>query len=245
MRTCTSPDRTCHRTVILGQRPYAVDVLTVGVCEDDPTVRGVIVDTLRREGHEVVAAHNGREAVTLFADRDDLDVLVLDIGLPDSDGRDVCQALRSAGQHAPVLFLTALDALHDRLSGFHAGGDDYVAKPFAGAELIVRVAALARRGRESARAVGGLTLDPQRFALVTATGEVRLTPTEFRMIAALSGRPGEVVRRRKIVAAAWPDGAIVSENTVDSYIRRIRTKLASVGSPATIETVRGVGYVLR
>lgn len=220
-------------------------MLTVGVCEDDSAVRGVIIDALRRDGHSLVIAYNGHEAVNQFSDRDDIDVLVLDIGLSDSDGRDVCQALRSSGQRAPVLFLTALDGLHDMLSGFHAGGDDYVSKPFAVAELLVRVDALARRRADGRQPATGLRLDPQRFALITESGETRLTPTEFRMVAALAARPGEVVRRRKIVAAAWPDGAMVSENTVDSYIRRLRAKLDEVESPNAIETVRGVGYVLR
>lgn len=220
-------------------------MLTVGVCEDDPSVRGVLGDALRREGHTVVSAHTGHEAVRLFADRRDLDVLILDIGLPDSDGRDVCQALRAAGQTAPVLFLTALDRLHDRLSGFHAGGDDYLSKPFAVSELLVRVTALGRRRAEASSTPPALRLDPQRFTLVTTVGETRLTPTEYRIVAALAAGAGDVVRRRSLIAAAWPDGAMVSENTLDSYIRRLRGKLADIDSTRVIETVRGVGYVLR
>jgi two-component system OmpR family response regulator len=218
---------------------------SVGVCEDDPSVRRVLADALRRDGHLVVMAHNGHEAITLFSDRRDLDVLVLDIGLPDADGRDVCQALRAGGQMVPVLFLTALDRLHDKISGFHAGGDDYLSKPFAVSELLVRVEALARRRADSDGPQAGVRLDPKRFALIAAGGEARLTPTEFRLVAALAARPGEVVRRRRLVAAAWPDGAMVSENTLDSYIRRLRGKLVDVGSLMAIETVRGVGYVLR
>ena len=102
---------------------------------------------MRLAGHEVVVAHDGGEALRLFADDDDLDVVILDIGLPDADGRDVCQALRSAGQSAPVLFLTALGAVHERLAGFSAGADDYLPKPFDVLELIARVEALAQRGR--------------------------------------------------------------------------------------------------
>jgi DNA-binding response OmpR family regulator len=173
-------------------------------------------------------------------------VVVLDIGLPDADGRDVCQALRSAGQPAPVLFLTALGAVHERLAGFSAGADDYLPKPFDIKELIARVEALSRRGRlVTGEAPTDLLLDPARHALVCRDREVRLTPTEFRMLAAITSRPGEVVRRRAVVAAAWPDGAAVSENTVDSYVRRIRTKLAEVESPLHLETVRGVGFALR
>ncbi|MGY2701986.1 response regulator transcription factor [Nocardioides sp. HB32] len=218
----------------------------IGLCEDDPAIRRVVLAALRHAGHDGVAAHDGREALRLFADDDDLDVVVLDIGLPDADGRDVCQALRSAGQPAPVLFLSALGDVHDRLAGFSAGADDYLPKPFDVKELIARVEALARRGR---LVTGGsdadLLLDPARHALVCRGREVLLTPTEFRMLAAITSRPGEVVRRRAVVAAAWPDGAVVSENTVDSYVRRIRVKLAEVESPLHLKTVRGVGLALR
>lgn len=218
----------------------------VGLCEDDPAIRRVVLDALRLSGHEVVAAHDGGEALRLFATDDSLDVVLLDIGLPDADGRDVCQALRSAGQPAPVLFLTALGSIHDRLAGFSAGADDYLPKPFDVLELVARVEALAKRGRiVSGEAPGDLILDPARHALVCHDQEVLLTPTEFRMLAAITSRPGEVVRRRAVVAAAWPSGGFVSENTVDSYIRRIRVKLREVDSPLSLVTVRGVGYTLR
>ena len=220
-------------------------VAHVGLCEDDPSIRRVVVEALRLTGHEVVAAHNGGEALRLFTEDADLDVVILDIGLPDADGRDVCQALRSAGQSAPVLFLTALGAVHDRLSGFSAGGDDYVPKPFDVRELIARVDALAKRAGQDPQPATGLVLDPVRHALRSGEAEVLLTPTEFRMLAAMSASPGDVVRRRAVVAAAWPDGAQVSENTVDSYIRRIRIKLAEIDSPVSVQTVRGVGYTLR
>jgi two-component system response regulator MprA len=157
----------------------------------------------------------------------------------------VCHALRAAGQHAPVLFLTALDAVHDRISGFHAGGDDYVGKPFSIGEVLVRIEALLRRTRPEPQEVTGLMLDPERFSVRTSTGEEKLTPTEFRLLAALAARPGAVVRRRAAVAAGWPDGAIVNENTIDSYVRRLRVKLEAVGSPVELRTVRGVGFVLQ
>ena len=126
-------------------------VLTVGVCEDDPGIRRVLTQALGLAGHEVLTAHTGAEALRTFGADSAVDVILMDIGLPDSDGRDVCQALRSAGQHAPVLFLTALDAPHETLSGFSAGGDDFVSKPFEVKELIARVEALGRRGRHPAR----------------------------------------------------------------------------------------------
>ncbi len=217
-------------------------MLTIAVCEDHVAIRRVLVRALHQAGHEVVQAHDGREALTQFAPERDIDVIVMDIGLPDSDGRDVVQALKSSGQHAPVLFLTALGETHERLSGFAAGADDYVAKPFELRELVMRLEALGRRGRSHRTAPPGLTLDPSAHAARTDQGEVLLTPTEYRMLAAITSRPGEVVRRRAVVAAAWPDGAQVSENTVDSFMRRIRSKLDSIGSPTVIETVRGVGF---
>lgn len=221
-------------------------MVRVGLCEDDPAIRRTVSEGLRLGGHQVVPAHDGGEALRLFGDDRTIDVIVLDIGLPDADGRDVCVALRSAGQRAPVLFLTALDALHERLAGFAAGADDYLAKPFSVAEVTVRVEALARRGRGLAP-VGpsDLVLDPTRHAVVCGEREALLTATEFRLLAAVTSRPGEVVRRRAVIAAAWPDGAQVSDNTVDSYATRIRRKLEQIGSPLRLHGVRGVGYQLR
>lgn len=217
----------------------------VGVCEDDPRIRRVVAEVLTADGHEVLLAHTGAEAMRLFGADAALGCIVLDIGLPDADGRDVCQALRGAGQRAPVLFLTARDGLHDVVSGFGAGGDDYLAKPFAVQELRVRVAALIRRSAPAAAPGHGVMLDPARFVLRFEAGEVVVTPTEFRMFAALLGRPGEVVRRRELVAAGWPLGAVVQENTVDSFVRRLRVRLVDLHCPGRIETVRGVGYVFR
>jgi two-component system, OmpR family, response regulator len=217
----------------------------VGVCEDDPAIRRILVEGLRLYEHESIVAHNGAEAVRLFAGDGRLDVLVLDIGLPDSDGRDVCVALRSAGQMAPALFLTALDQMHEKLAAFAVGADDYLTKPFEVAELIVRVEALARRVPLTRPEPGELVLDPARHSVVYADAGVPLTPTEFRMLAAVASRPGEVVRRRVVIAAAWPAGARVHDSTVDSYATRIRRKLERVGSPVQLRTVRGVGFELR
>lgn len=217
----------------------------IGICEDDRWVRRVLIEVVKSAGHDVVLARNGHEAIREFTPSDSVDVLVIDIGLPDSDGRDVCRSLRAAGQNAPVLFLTALDGVHDRISGFNAGGDDYVSKPFALGEVLVRLDALLRRTRPLPEPVVGLRLDPTRFSVRTQVSEEQLTPTEFRLLAKLAAAPGVVVRRRAFVTAGWPDGAIVSENTIDSYARRIRVKLRAVDSPVHLETVRGVGFVLR
>lgn len=216
---------------------------TAGICEDDHELREVIRRALEGAGHTVRTTATGAGAVAAFAE-DPPDVLVLDIGLPDADGRDVCAALRARGVDVPVLFLTARDALPDVVSGFHAGGDDYLTKPFAVAELLVRVAALVRR-RPAREDASGLVLDPAAHAIVHEGRRVPLTPTEFRLLSALAARPDAVVRRAALVAAAWPDGAIVHDNTLDAYVARIRRKLRAAGVAATVETRRGVGYALR
>jgi two-component system response regulator MprA len=216
---------------------------TAGICEDDDELRGVLKRALEGEGFTVGATPSGAEAVRLFSESPPT-VLVLDVALPDADGRDVCAALRARGVATPVLFLTARDALPDRLSGFRAGGDDYLTKPFALAELLVRVDALARRS-SSEQGEPSLVLDPAAHAIVHAGRRVALTPTEFRLLSALAGNPGAVVRRGTLVAAGWPDGAIVHDNTLDAYLARIRRKLREAEALVGIETARGVGYALR
>jgi two-component system response regulator MprA len=223
-----------------------VEPLNVGICEDDAHLRSVLERALRKEGFRVRVTASGREAVEVFS-ASPPDLLVLDIGLPDADGRDVCQALRVNSVSSPVIFLTARTALTDRLSGFHVGADDYVTKPFAVAELIARIRVAVRRqdGAPPDSGGGGLEVDPVVHAVRRGERTAQLTPTEFRMLAALAARPGEVVRRQELRSAGWPDGAIVHDNTIDAYIVRLRRKLADVASSETLETVRGVGYVLR
>ncbi|MDJ0343935.1 response regulator transcription factor [Streptomyces sp. H10-C2] len=212
------------------------------VVEDDHGLRDVLARGLREEHFEVLTAADGAGALRVVDDR--VDAVVLDIGLPDSDGRDVCHAMRAAGVQVPVLFLTAHDGLADRLSGFSAGGDDYLAKPFHLSELAARVrAALRRGGREPGVEVDGLRLDPVAHVVETAGGEpVSLTPTEFRLLACLMSAPGAAVRRQSLLRAAWPEGAQVSDNTLDQYLVRLRRKLREAGSARGILTVRGVGY---
>ena len=219
---------------------------TAGIVEDDDDLRGVVRRALERDGIVVRATASGSEALRAFGQAPP-DVLVLDIGLPDADGRDLCQALRAHGVASPVLFLTARDAVVDRISGFNAGGDDYLVKPFALGELVVRVQALLRRaaGEPATAEPGGARLDPTRHAVSYGVAHTTLTPTEFRLLAALAGRPGTVLRRHELVAAAWPPGAIVHANTLDAFVGRVRRKLREVGAPEAIETVRGVGYVLQ
>jgi DNA-binding response OmpR family regulator len=214
------------------------------IVEDDPELRGVLRRTLDEEGFDPEAVATGAEALESVA-RAVPDLLVLDVGLPDSDGRDLCQALRARGIQAPVLFLTARDALVDRLAGFDAGGDDYLTKPFAIAELVARAQVLLRRaGAGGALEAGGLRLDPLTHAISGGEATLPLTPTEFRLLARLLGRPGEAVRRRELVRAGWPHGSMVRENTLDAYVARLRRKLRAIPDAPEIVTVHGVGYRL-
>ena len=201
----------------------------------------MLTRSLRSFGHDPVPVGTGAEALRVFRQAPPR-VLVLDIGLPDGDGRDLCLALRAAGIDAPVLFLTARDGLHDKVAGFEAGGDDYLTKPFQLAELKVRIDALLRRAGEPTAAPTDLpVLDSARHAVIQDGREASLTPTEFRLLGRLMAEPGCVVRRHALVAAAWPMGGHVSENTLDSYVRRVRHKLEKIGA-GEITTRRGVGY---
>ena len=161
------------------------------VLEDDAELRSLVARGLREEGFEVTTAATAAELSGRIGDAEP-DALVVDIGLPDADGRDVVQALRAQGVGAPVIFLTARDALPDRLAGFAAGGDDYLTKPFAFAELVARLRALVKRGgADLAVEVGGLRLDPATHAASCGGEAIELTPTEFRILARLGGAPGE------------------------------------------------------
>jgi two-component system OmpR family response regulator len=214
------------------------------ILEDDLDLRSVLVRGLREEGFRAESVGTGAhllERLDAFVP----DALIIDIGLPDADGRDVCQAVRARGIRVPVLFLTARTGLHDRLAGFSAGGDDYLSKPFAFEELVARVEALLRRnGGERGIALGDMLLDPAAHALRLGDQTVPLTPTEYRLLARLAAAPGEAVRRRMLVQAAWPAGAIVHDNTLDAYIARLRRKLARLPSAPQIKTVHAVGYSL-
>src|SRR4030081_931650 len=160
------------------------------IVEGDTDLPEVLVRGLADEGSAAPGVGTGHELLDRAAGEPP-DALIIDVGLPDSDGRDLCQALRAQGVQAPVLFLAARDSLPDRLSGFEAGGDDYVTKPFAFSEVIVRLRALLRRARpegESAVEVGELRLDPAAHAALTEHQRADLTPTEFRLLAALAAR---------------------------------------------------------
>ncbi len=228
------------------------------VCEDDGLLQATLERGLRRAGYRVDCASTGRAAVEQ-ARLAPPDAVVLDIGLPDSDGRDVCQALRAQGCQAGVVFLTARDHVDDVLSGFAVGGDDYLRKPFEFPELLARVAGVLRRRPFAANRLpapegesapgpdraGRLWVDPAAHAIRFGGEQASLTPTEFRFLAFVIGRRPNVVRRNELVGACWPGSSHVSDNTLDQYVTRARRKLREVGCPATLENVRGVGYRLR
>jgi two-component system response regulator MprA len=216
----------------------------VMIVEDDLDLRGVLLRGLEEEGFATVGAGSGAELLERFG-AEEPDLLIVDIGLPDADGRDVCQALRAQGMHLPILFLSARAALTDRVTGFSAGGDDYVTKPFAFAELVARLHALLRRaGVDGVMEAGALRLDPVAHVASSGGERVALTPTEFRLLAKLVAGKGGAVRRRELVQTGWPHGARVRDNTLDAYVARLRRKLASLPDAPHITTVHGVGYTL-
>jgi DNA-binding response OmpR family regulator len=218
---------------------------TVFILEDDSSLNDVLVRGLRAEGFQ---ARGFASAKQLLERAPELrpDALVIDIGLPDADGRDVCQALRARGVQTPVLFLTARDALPDRLAGFAAGGDDYVTKPFDLEEVVARLQALVRRsGGEAATDVAGLHIDPTERTASKDGESVGLTPTELRLLATLAASRGKVCARLELVRAAWPYGAIVHDNTLDVYVARLRRKLSRLPTPPEIVTLHGTGYRLQ
>jgi two-component system OmpR family response regulator len=216
----------------------------VMMVEDDLELRRIVLRGLEEEGFVTTGAGSGAELLERIA-HEAPDLLIVDVGLPDTDGRDVCQALRAQGDHTPVLFLTARDAVTDRVTGFAAGGDDYVTKPFAFAELVARVHALLRRaGTDVAVEAGGLRLDPVAHAAFAGDTKVPLTPTEFRLLARLISNRGQAIRRRDLVRTGWPHGAHVRDNTLDAYVARLRRKLGELPDGPRITTVHGVGYVL-
>src|ERR1700712_6078905 len=188
--------------------------------EDDNGRRNVFARGLREQGFEVVTASDGTGALRTAA-LHPFDAVLMDIGLPDSDGRDVCMAMRAAGLDVPVLFLTARGQLADRLSGFASGGDDYLAKPVAFPELVARLRALLRRV-SAPRPAGPTDLrgDPSTHSLLGLDRRVALSPTEFKLLARLLTTPDAVVRRRELIDAAWSAGSMVSDNTLDQYMSK-------------------------
>ena len=213
--------------------------MNILVVEDDPGIADVLDYALRKEGHDVRIVARGREAVALASQ---FDIVLLDVGLPDIDGFDVCRQIR-ADSNIPVIFLTSRSEEIDRVVGLELGGDDYIAKPFSTRELTARIKAIMRRASAPAKNDDdGLTLDRDMHQATLDGRELSLSRLEFDLLALLLDQPGRVYTREQILDQAWPDGGCVTDRTVDAHVKALRKKL---GDPDMIETIRGVGYRLR
>jgi two-component system OmpR family response regulator len=216
------------------------------VLEDEVKMARAIRRGMEQEGYAVDTALDGDEGLHL-ATENDYDAVVLDVMLPGIDGFEVCRRLRAGGRWAPVLMLTARDAVADRIEGLDVGADDYLVKPFAFGELLARVRALIRRGaaeRPAVLRVGDLALDPAAHSVTRAGRQVELSAREFALLEFLMRHPGEVVSRTAILDHVWDYDYDGLSNVVDVYVGYLRRKLEHPFGRTLIGTVRGVGYVL-
>jgi DNA-binding response OmpR family regulator len=225
--------------------------LRILLVDDEHSVQTLLAYPLRKDGYEVVSAHDGREALDRFAEQR-FDLVVLDIMLPKVDGIEVCRRLRGRSQ-VPIIMLTAKDDEIDKVLGLEMGADDYITKPFSVREFRSRVKAALRRsemlrGRPGGEPIvaGELEIDFERRA-VTAHGKaVRLTYVEFELLASLAGVPGRVMTREMLLEQVWGDSAYRDPRTIDVHIRHLREKLeTNPRRPEYLFTVRGVGYRFR
>ena len=219
------------------------------VVEDDPAVRGAVERALRAAKHEVTTASDGQRGLDLASTRP-FDAVVLDLGLPTIDGLEVCRRLRTAGNQVPVLVLTARSAIADRVEGLDAGADDYLVKPFALDELLARVRALERRAKTEGRARGllrfaDLTYDHDAMEWKRGDRRLELTRTEHQLMELFLSNARKVLDRHTIFDKIWGYDFGPESNALDVYIGYLRRKLEARGEPRLIQTVRGVGYVLK
>jgi two-component system OmpR family response regulator len=217
--------------------------MRVLVVEDDPKLASLLGRGLREEGVAADVTSRGEDALWM-AGSTRYDALVLDVMLPGIDGFEACERLRADGVTAPVLMLTARDAIEDRIAGLDGGADDYLVKPFAFGELLARLRALARRGpvaRAPALRAGSLRLDPAGRRVWRDDSEIELTAREFALLEALIRRPGEALSRFELLEAVWDSAYENRSNVIDVYVRYLRKKIGA----SRIETVRGYGYRLR
>jgi two-component system OmpR family response regulator len=199
------------------------------------------------EGLAADVADNGEDALWMAA-ASHYDAIVLDVMLPGIDGFETCRRLRSDGVWAPVLMLTARDSVEDRVAGLDTGADDYLVKPFAFAELLARLRALARRGKQVRPAVleaGDLRLDPATHRVSRGSAEIRLSAKEFALLETFMRRPDQVLSRLHLLEYAWDFAYENRSNIVDVYVGHLRNKIDQPFGRASIETIRGAGYRLR
>lgn len=220
--------------------------MRVLVVEDDVKMAGLLRRGLGHEGYVVDVVASGEEALWA-ASEFDVDAVVLDAGIPEPDGFEVCRQLREQGRWVPVLMLTARDAVADRVKGLDAGADDYLVKPFAFDELFARLRSLLRRDpgeRPAVLSAGALSLDPARKEVRVGTEPVELSGKEFALLELFLRHPGEVLSRTQILDHVWDFAYDGGSNVVDVYVRYLREKLDRRFGVAWIETVRGHGYRL-
>ena len=221
--------------------------MRVLVVEDEVKMAGLLRRGLQEEGYAVDVARTGTEA-EWAATENPYDAVVLDVMLPDIDGFTVCRRLREAGRWAPILMLTARDAVTDRVEGLDAGADDYLTKPFAFTELLARLRALIRRGsgdRPPVLVAGDLALDPATRRVTRGETEINLTPKEFALLEYFLRHSGEVMSRSRIIEHVWDFAFDGDSNVVDVYVRYLREKVDRPFGHRSLETVRGAGYRLR
>src|SRR5437588_2853657 len=214
--------------------------------EDEIKMARALRRGLEHEGYAVDVSADGEDAL-FQGSENDYDAIVLDVMLPGQDGFDVCRALRERGRWAPVLMLTARDAVGDRIHGLDAGADDYLLKPFAFGELLARLRALIRRGpheRPPVLEVQDVVLDPAAHRVTRAGQEIELSGREFALLEYLMRHAGEVLTRRRIMEHVWDYNYEGLSNVVDVYVGYLRKKLERPFGSTLIRTVRGVGYVI-
>lgn len=228
-------------------KPMSGPDSSILVVEDDHAVREALERALGFEGYAVEVARDGAVALSMLRETE-YDLIVLDVMMPHLDGLETCRRIRAAGDNVPILMLTARTAVDDRVEGLDAGADDYVAKPFALDELLARIRALLRRSIgdvSTVMKVGDLMIDPGARTAARAGREMNLTKTEFDLLHLLALTPGIVLGRDRIYDEIWGFDFATSSNSLDVYVGYLRRKTEAGGEPRLIQTIRGVGYVLR